>query len=236
MYHPEMLLRDGGKWAPAALRVLGAGGETWDCTQHPGEVVLIPRHFLHATVNLDESVAVAVQCDDGADPRAGVASYWRAYYIYIIFSVSIYVTIICVYSTPIACILYVCVHVTPRVRAVGAGLSELNALIVHANGADGLGLCGTPWDSPFGILGAAKALEMLETLSDHFRGNPATFLNRAARDDRAPADVAVEFGSVRVAQVLVAQGLRFLPRHQVEAKQHGHTELATLIGNQLHQR
>jgi hypothetical protein len=107
MYHPEMLLRDGGKWAPAALRVLGAGGETWDCTQHPGEVVLIPRHFLHATVNLDESVAVAVQCDDGADPRAGVASYWRAYYIYIIFSVSIYVTIICVYSTPIACI-YVC--------------------------------------------------------------------------------------------------------------------------------
>ena len=51
--------------------MLGGGGETWDCTQRAGEVVFVPAGFLHATVNLDESVAVAIQCDDGVDPRTG---------------------------------------------------------------------------------------------------------------------------------------------------------------------
>ena len=104
VYHPEMLLSQappgGGLIAgpAAALRMLaGADGDTWDCTQHPGEVVFVPAMFLHATINLDESVAVAVQCDD-SDPRAS--------------------------------------------------LSELNALIVHANGAAvALGPCGTPCGS-----------------------------------------------------------------------------------------
>ena len=43
-------------------------------TQHPGEVMFVPEGFLHATINLEESVAVAVQCDDGADPRTGISA------------------------------------------------------------------------------------------------------------------------------------------------------------------
>ena len=55
VYHPEKLLRQ--KHLPAAaLLALGAGDDTWDCTQIPGEVVFIPALFLHATVNMDESV------------------------------------------------------------------------------------------------------------------------------------------------------------------------------------
>jgi hypothetical protein len=71
VYHPEVLLSQ-AQLPSAALHALGAGGDTWDCTQHPGEMVFIPAMFLHATINLDESVAVAVQCDDGlaSDLRA----------------------------------------------------------------------------------------------------------------------------------------------------------------------
>ena len=36
--------------------------------------MFVPEGFLHATVNLEESVAVAVQCDDGADPRTGISA------------------------------------------------------------------------------------------------------------------------------------------------------------------
>jgi len=58
VYHPEVLLSQ----ASVALRTLGSGADTWDCVQYPGEAVFVPAMFLHATVNLDESVAVAVQC------------------------------------------------------------------------------------------------------------------------------------------------------------------------------
>ena len=198
VYHPEMLLDEGRLQTEppqvglepgldAAMRLLGEGEQTWDCTQHAGEVVFVPALFLHATVNLDESVAVAVQCDDGADPRVG--------------------------------------------------LSELNALIVHANGAaTSLGVCGIEWESPFKISGggdsdvsADRAVEMLETLPEFFRGDPAVFLNRPARDGRAPVDVAAQFGSARVASILAAHGARFLPRHLAVAQQHGHTALAAFI-------
>ena len=74
VYHPARLLHEAHSLPATALRQLaGAGADTWDCTQHAGEVVLVPALFLHATVNLDqESVAVAVQCDDGADIAAAV--------------------------------------------------------------------------------------------------------------------------------------------------------------------
>ena len=80
LYHSEVLLSQ-ARLPGAALRVLGghAGdGTTWDCTQRPGEAVFVPALFLHATINLDESVAVAVQCDDGADARAGLTSHLNA--------------------------------------------------------------------------------------------------------------------------------------------------------------
>lgn len=57
----------------AALQMLAQGDDFWDCTQHSGEAVFIPEKFLHATVNLDESVSLAVQCDDDADPRNGLS-------------------------------------------------------------------------------------------------------------------------------------------------------------------
>ena len=196
LYHPEMLLSQARLAADpvraglepgisAALHMLGEGGDTWDCTQHPGEVVFIPAMFLHATVNLDESVAVAVQCDDSVDPRAG--------------------------------------------------LSELNALIVHANGAAAaLGPCGTPWESPFTDVGADKALEMLKMLPDSFRGDPKVFLNRPhSSDGHAPVDVAVRFGSAGVASALAVHGARFLPRHLADAEQRGHAALAAFIGSSL---
>jgi hypothetical protein len=193
VYHPEMLLNQGAPppgfkgGAAAALLMLGAGGDTWDCTQHPGEVVYVPAMFLHATVNLDESVAAAVQCDDGADPRVG--------------------------------------------------LSELNALIVHASGAaSALSPCGTAWESPeaFRDVGADEALGMLERLPDNFRGDPGVFLNRPhASDGHAPVDVAVRFGSARVASALATHGARFLPRHLADAQQHGREALATFIAGSL---
>ena len=72
VYHPEKLLNE-AQLPSAALRQLANGESTWDCTQHPGEMVFVPEGFLHATINLEESVAVAVQCDDGADPRTGLS-------------------------------------------------------------------------------------------------------------------------------------------------------------------
>ena len=184
VYHPELLLNQ-AQLPASTLHMLSEGGDTWDCTQHPGEVVFIPARFLHATINLDESVAVAIQCDDGADSRAGLA--------------------------------------------------ELNSLIVHANGAAAeLGPCGIRWDSPFGDISSEKALEMLEMLPDSFRGDPRVFLNRPhISDGRTPVDVAVDYGSAHVASILVKHGAKFLPRHAVEAQNHGHAELATLIDKLL---
>tara|TARA_B110000977_G_C10628462_1_gene319158 strand:- start:169 stop:426 length:258 start_codon:yes stop_codon:yes gene_type:complete len=63
--------------------MLGGGGETWDCTQRAGEVVFVPAGFLHATVNLDESVAVAIQCDDGVDPRTGAVITQKFQYAFV---------------------------------------------------------------------------------------------------------------------------------------------------------
>ena len=181
VYHPARLLREAHLPA-AALRALGGGGDTWDCTQHPGEAVFVPARFLHATINLDESVAVAVQCDDGADPRAGLSS-------------------------------------------------ELNALIVLANGAAAeQGACGVAWTSPFGEgVGRREALAMLAALPNSFRGDPAVYLNRPTRDGNAPVDVAVRLGSARVAAAMAAQGARFLPRHLADARRRGHAALAALI-------
>lgn len=185
VYHPARLLRE-ARLPAAALRALGGGGDTWDCTQIPGEVVFVPARFLHATINLDyESVAVAIQCDDGADPRSGLSS-------------------------------------------------ELNALIVLANGAGAeQGPCGVPWNSPFGdtVVGRDEALAMLAALPKSFRGDPAVYLNRPTRDGNVPVDVAVRFGSARAAAAMVAQGARFFPRHLEDARRRGHAALATLIAN-----
>lgn len=179
VYHPAKLFSR-GELPAAALQMLGAGGETWDCVQRPGEVVLVPKGFLHATINLDQSVAVAVQCDDGADVRSE--------------------------------------------------FSELNALVVHANGAaKELGPCGVPWKSPFGDLGAEQALEMLNSLPSNFRGDPGVFLNRRMPDGHNPIDVAVRYGGVDVASALVSHGARFMPTHLAEAQRRGHSELAALI-------
>lgn len=61
VFHPEFLLKN--DYFTAALTHFG--GDTWDCIQRSGELVYIPTGFLHATVNLDETVAVAMQYDDG---------------------------------------------------------------------------------------------------------------------------------------------------------------------------
>jgi hypothetical protein len=116
-----------------------------------------------------------------------------------------------------------------------AGLSQLNALIVHANGAQlALGPCGTPWESPFKDMVADKALEILEMLPDNFKGDPKVFLNRPhIADGHSPVDVAVRFGSARVASALVAHGARFLPSHLADAQQLGHAALARFIDSSL---
>ncbi len=46
-----------------AWNALAQRGQTWECTQRPGDVVLVPETFLHATVNLDHSIALAVQAE-----------------------------------------------------------------------------------------------------------------------------------------------------------------------------
>ena len=82
-------------------------------------------------------------------------------------------------------------------------------------------------------MGADKALRMLRTLRESFRGEPSVFLNRAQRDGHAPLDVAVRFfnGELRVVRTLAAQGARFLPRHLSDARAHGHEALAAwLVG------
>ena len=38
-----------------------AEGSAWRCTQQPGEAVFVPDSFLHATINVEEGLAVAVQ-------------------------------------------------------------------------------------------------------------------------------------------------------------------------------
>lgn len=52
----------------AAWRKFERGSRAWECTQHAGEVVFVPELFLHAIVNLEESLAVAIQCENN-DPR-----------------------------------------------------------------------------------------------------------------------------------------------------------------------
>jgi hypothetical protein len=185
VYHPNMLLSDEAQ-AAAALQFLGEGGDTWDCTQHPNEVVFVPERFLHATINLDESVAVAVQCNDGADERAG--------------------------------------------------LSELNALVVHASSAaEALGPCGVAWESPFGQMSADEALAILQTLPESFRGDPEVYLNRPMRDGHSPLDVVVRYGDAIVASALASQGAQFSHGHLSTAEQHGHGKLAAFIRSFLKQ-
>ena len=131
----------------------------------------------------------------------------------------------------------------PRTNLLG-----LNALIVHANNGAAriLGPCGTEWDSPFNKddVDVDTALGMLEKLSDSFRGDPhplpmpirgdpSIFLNRATKDGHAPVDIAVRYGSARVASVLATHGARFLPRHLAEAQAHGHAALVEFIGSYL---
>lgn len=192
VYHPQMLLDRAPApagfepGAAAALRLVGEGGDSWDCVQYAGEAVLIPAGFVHATLNLDESVAVAVQCDDGADFRRG--------------------------------------------------LSELNALIVHASGAaEALGPCGTPWDdrSPFSELSAAEALELLQRLPESFRGEGRVYLNRPARDGHTPVDLAVRLGSAAVGVAIAVHGASFSASHLADAESRGHVALAVLIRKAL---
>lgn len=57
----------------AALAGLERGGKMWQCTQQPGEAVYVPAMFLHAIVNMDEVVSVAIQADDH-DPAAAFAA------------------------------------------------------------------------------------------------------------------------------------------------------------------
>ena len=57
----------------AAWRRLEGSERAWSCTQLPGEVVYLPDRFLHATVNLDEGLAVAVQCEN-TDPRTNLTA------------------------------------------------------------------------------------------------------------------------------------------------------------------
>lgn len=56
-----------------AWRRLESSERAWSCTQLPGEVVYLPDRFLHATVNLDEGLAVAVQCEN-TDPRTNLTA------------------------------------------------------------------------------------------------------------------------------------------------------------------
>ena len=52
---------------------LEGGGKAWGCTQQAGDVVYVPDMFLHATVNLEETVAAAVQCEN-TDPRKALSA------------------------------------------------------------------------------------------------------------------------------------------------------------------
>ena len=54
VYHPAMLLSDETE-PPNALRFLGEGGDTWDCTQYPGEVVFVPEGVHPLLLNLSVS-------------------------------------------------------------------------------------------------------------------------------------------------------------------------------------
>ena len=63
VYSPRRLLNE-RNLASEALDWLAGGDKSYDCTQEGGELVFIPPGYLHATVNLEESVAVAVQNDE----------------------------------------------------------------------------------------------------------------------------------------------------------------------------
>lgn len=77
---------------------------------------------------------------------------------------------------------------------------------------------------------ADEAMRMLVSISNHFRGDPSVFLNRAhPADGRLPVDIAVYYGGVRVAEVLVGHGAIFLPRHLEMAQLNDHPALADFI-------
>jgi len=76
---------------------------------------------------------------------------------------------------------------------------------------------------------------MLRRLPESFIGDPAVFLNRAGADGHAPIDVAVRFGSARVAEILAGHGAVFGPRQLEEARRRGHEALAAFIGSGLKQ-
>ena len=57
----------------AAWGRLEDAGRAWGCTQSAGEAVYLPNRYLHATVNLEEGVAVAVQCEN-TDPRTNLTA------------------------------------------------------------------------------------------------------------------------------------------------------------------
>ena len=157
----------------SAWAVMEARGGAWHCTQQPGELIVVPELFLHATVNLEEGLAVAVQCENN-DPRTN--------------------------------------------------LTALNALVVHSSegAASALGPCGTPWSSPWDGLDSEQAIVALHRLLDQ---HPAE-ADSVGADGLHPADVAVRWGSVRVATTLAAHGTSFGVGHARAAEDYGHGELA----------
>ena len=112
-----------------------------------------------------------------------------------------------------------CENTDPRTN-----LTTLNSLIVHASEGSGeaLGPCGTRWASPFEGMGSEQALAALPVLLQQ----QPTDLNAVGADGMLPADVAVRWGSERVAAALAELGAVFLPRHEAEARRRGHTQLA----------
>lgn len=56
-----------------AWKRLETSKRAWSCTQLPGEVVYLPDRFLHATINLEEGIAAAVQCEN-TDPRTNLTA------------------------------------------------------------------------------------------------------------------------------------------------------------------
>jgi hypothetical protein len=59
-------------------RRLEGEDEAWECTQQAGEAVLVPEKFIHTIVNLEETLAFAVQGEAGGLPNAAEALAARA--------------------------------------------------------------------------------------------------------------------------------------------------------------
>lgn len=56
----------------SVIKNMNGEGSMWQCTQKAGEAVFVPRMHLHAIMNLDDALAVAIQAED-ADPKARFA-------------------------------------------------------------------------------------------------------------------------------------------------------------------